>query len=361
MTILVKNFIIMITVSLTFCIGYFKPAHNWDMIAYVASAYKSDGLSSLDLLEATYSDVENEVGEEKFSAMTTGNYRADVYQDYRSLEQQLPFYTPRVLYIALIKVAGIFGLSYSVGTYFISSLFACASVLVVAVMLRQFCAPIFMLPFIVIFSGLLQLSRLSTPDAMSCFFALLALSIFLSGRSYYLALAAVFPLVRTDFFILSILLAILGFFSGRRFASTLATTVAVIFYLGVNKLMGNYGWLTIFNFSLIDRSPYPADMTMSNSLIDYIRPYFSAGWNLLNHSHGVIYVLSLYNLFYLARNAEFKITSKHWALLVSLMFVVLHLVAFPAFYDRFFTFAAIICLIFSLSSLRKFLSLEPRA
>lgn len=357
----IKNFVIMMTVLLTFYIGFFKPAYNWDMIGYVASAYKSDGFSNLDLLEATYSDVKNEVSAEKFSAMTTGDYRATVYQDYKSLEQQLPFYTPRVIYIALVKVAGIFGLSYSVGTYLVSSIFACASVLVIAVMLKQLSLPIYALPFIVVFSGLLQIARLSTADAMACFFSLAALSVFLSGKSYYLALAVLLPLVRTDFVILSVLLAFLGFFSGRRLASILAASIAVILYLGVNKLMGNYGWLTIFNFTLIGIDPYPADMIVSNSLVDYVRPYLSAGWNLVKHAHGIIYLLSLSIFFHLVRKTEFNISSMYSAVLVSLLFVVLHLVAFPVYMDRFFTFAAIICLIFIFSSIKKHLSLEQHA
>jgi hypothetical protein len=364
----------MMTVLLTFYIGFFKPAHNWDMIGYVASVYKSDGLSNLDLLEATYSDVENEVGAEKFSVMTTGDwtpsnfikedkafYRPTVYNDYKSLEQQLPFYTPRVIYIALVKVAGIFGLSYSVGTYLVSSIFACASVLVIAVMLKQLSLPIYALPFLVVFSGLLQISRLSTPDAMACFFSLAALSAFLSGRSYYLALAVLLPLVRTDFIILSVLLAFIGFFTGRRLASTLAASIAVILYLGVNKLMGNYGWLTIFNFTLIGIDPYPADIIVSNSLVDYVRPYLSAGWNLVNHSHGIIYLLSLFIFFHLVRKTEFHISSMYSAVLVSLLFVVLHLMAFPAYMHRFFTFAVIICLIFIFSSIRKLLLLKQHA
>lgn len=155
MVIIARNFIILITVALTFSIGYFKPAHNMDMIGYVASAFHADGLSGIDLLEATYSDVDSAVSEETFSTHTTlTNYRATVYQDYRSLEQQLPFYTPRVLYIGAMKLLATFGFSYSEGTYLISSIFASASVLVIAVMLKQLSLPVYLLPFIVVMSGL---------------------------------------------------------------------------------------------------------------------------------------------------------------------------------------------------------------
>ena len=188
---------------------------------------------------------------------------------------------------------------------------------------------------------------------MACFFALSALSTFLSGRPYYLAFAAVLPLVRTDFVILTILLVVCGLISGRRLAATVTGSVAVAFYLGVNKVMGNYGWLTIFNFTLIGYDPYPAEMMMSGSLLDYVRPFAADAWVLGNHVHGLIYFLAFSIWFYSRRKIEFNKKSKDYALMVSLIFVVLHLLAFSAYMDRFFTFAAAFCLMFIFSKVKK--------
>jgi hypothetical protein len=349
-----KNIIILITVAITFSIGYFKPSHNFDMIGYVASAFYFEGLSGQELSESTYTDIKKEVSEQTFSTLTTGEeYRVVVYQDYRSLEQQLPFYSPRVLYIGFMKIFNDFGISYSKSSYLVSSIFAAASVLVVAFILKQLSVSIYLLPFIVVLSGLAGLAQYSTPDAMACFFSLCALSLLLSGRLSYLAIAALLPLVRTDYIILSLLLVVCALFSKQRLYALFSGVIALITYFLVNNIMGNYGWLTIFNFTLIEIDPYPEDIIISNHLMDYIKPYLRAAWGISNNLHGLIYLLAFTIWTYSTKKNYINISNRDLAVIVCLIFVVLHMLAFPVYMDRFFTFAAIFYLIFIFSQLKK--------
>lgn len=347
-----KNVTVAIVFSLTFFMGYAKPLYNWDMITYVASAFHMDGLSGQQLSEATYDLVREEVGEERFNSLIEGDYRSVVYRDPRSLEQQLPFYTPRVFYIGAMRFLSSLGFNYAESSYLVSSLFSAASVFLVALILGQFSVSVYVLPLVVLFSGLVQLARYSTPDAMACFFALTAFYMLISGRIYYLMIAAILPLVRTDFIILSLLFSVNGVLERRKLIAVSSAFVAILLYLVVNREMGNYGWLTIFNFTLIEIDPYPKDLEFSIYWKDYLRPYISTVWNLTKHLHGLIFFLA-FALWYTAKKKDStELTLEDRSLWICLVFVVLHLLAFPVYKDRFFTSTAIIGLIYTLSKVR---------
>jgi len=348
-----KNMTVAIVLLLTFFVGYFKPLYNWDMIAYVASAFHMDGLSGQQLSDATYDLVRKEVGEERFNPLIEGDYRSAVYKDPGSLEQQLPFYTPRVFYIGAMRFLGNLGVDYAESSYLVSSLFSAASVFLVALILKQFSVSVYMLPLVVLFSGLVQLARYSTPDALACFFTLTAFYMLISGRIYYLMIAAILPLVRTDFVILSLLFSINGVLERRKLIALISVFVAILLYLVVNREMGNYGWLTIFNFTLIELDPYPKDLEFSIYWKDYLRPYISTVLNLTNHLHGLIFFLA-FALWHIAKKkVSTEMTVEDRSLWICLVFVVLHLLAFPTYMDRFFTISAIIGLIYILSKVRE--------
>ena len=125
--------------------------------------------------------------------------------------------------------------------------------------------------------------------------------------------------------------------------------VSIILYMYVNDVMGNYGWLTIFYFTLIGKNPYPANMELSVEWQNYAKPYLSVVYALLNHAHGVIYFFAITLLFGLKRRVSSLNLYNNLALsmlLISLSFLSLHLMAFPAYKGRFFVFAAVVSLIF---------------
>jgi hypothetical protein len=346
--------IIVFTVIITFSVGYLKPLHNMDMVGYVASAFHMDGLKGQELSEQTFADIENEVGSDTFDTLTAdGGYRSELYQNNRALEQHLPFYTPRVLYLESMRVLGDFGLSYSKSSYLISSFFAAASVLIIAVLLKQLNVSVYFLPFIVIFSGLITLARLSSPDAMACFFSLSALSLLIGRNMSYLIIAAVLPLIRTDFLILSLLLVIYSYLSGSKVLGIISALVAIISYLLINKVMGNYGWLTIFNFTFINTDPYPAEMVISSDWLNYIKPYVKVAITFMTHPHGIIYLVVIVLWVHLRKQVSSLNFIEHPSIIISLSFVVLHVLAFPAYWDRFFVFAAVIGLVFIFQRLGK--------
>lgn len=345
----INTLIVSSTILGVFFIGYIRPSYNWDMIGYVASAYHLDGHSGADLSALTYKAVKEEVTPSLYNELTTGDYRETVYSDPKALEQQLPFYTIRVAYVGLMRGLNAVGLPYPKASYAISAFFAGSAVLLLTLLLKKFLVPVYLLPLIVVFGGVTHLARLSTPDAIACFFSLSAIYFIKTRNNIFLLIAAALPIFRTDFLILSLLIAIYGFFKGERFKAISSIAAALILYLLINKFADNYGWLTIFNFTLIGINPYPADMQTASSLWLYFKPYLSASYQLLHHAHGIVYALGIGLLL---RGRAIVLTEDEKSIVyISLFFTALHLFAFPAYMDRFFVFAAVSILIVFTSAL----------
>lgn len=346
------NVIVLAATSLLIlALGVFKPFYNWDMIGYVASAHYMDGLRGEELSKLTYEDIRKEVGDVFFNSLVEGDYRHTVFSDHQSLEQQLPFYTIRVGYVGAARLLNKFGLGYPKSTYIISAFFAFGSALLVGLLCNFLGVSILWTPIILVSNGFTSISRLSTPDAMACFFALLTVYMILKNSRYCLLLAVILPLLRTDFVILSMLVAVYKFLSGVRGLSIVSALASLGLYAFINKSMGNYGWLTIFNFTLIGISPYPRDMVISTNPVNYLKPYLSSAYAMLMHSHGVIYVIGIFC--FINRIFNSVSTEARAALFISYLFVAAHLILFPAYMDRFFTFAATTIFVITLSAISK--------
>jgi hypothetical protein len=162
------------------------------------------------------------------------------------------------------------------------------------------------------------------------FFLLLAIYSLLTKRKLVFLVAAMLPLVRTDFILLSGLLMIYTYFRVNRFFSLFSVLLSALFYILVNKLNGNYGYLTILNFSFISGpTPYPADMVISYKLTDYLKPYILLMSDLITHSYAVILVLSLYLLW--VKPAEIKYGADFYCLFaLPFVFMIAHLLLFPS-------------------------------
>lgn len=293
--------ILIATAAAVLTYGILQPHRNWDLIAYVAAAYYKDGYRGVDLTRETYDDIKKVVSSKRFALLTTGEYRGTVFRDPSSLEQQIPFYSIRVAYIELIRLLGNTGLTYTRSTFVISAGFAALASLMLGLILSKSSVPIGMLPIVVAVTGYTDLARLSTPDSMACFFSLLGIYGLMMKERIVFLVAAILPLIRTDFILLSGLLMGCSYLQGEKIFSLLFLLVAAVFYTLVTKLHEGYGYLTLFNFAFIGSpTPYPAGIVISTRLGDYLAPYWLLFNNLIFHSHSVIYVIALY-LFWLKR------------------------------------------------------------
>lgn len=352
LTQLSRVFLTAIVSCYVFITGIAEPKMNWDMIGYVAAAYHRDGYRGAELSEKTYGNVKNHVGKFNFAALVAGDYRATVYKVPASLEQQVPMYSIRVAYVELIRAMRWVGVDYSKGTYSVSAIFAALSVVLVALLLQRAELSIWFLPFAVAFASITELSVLSTPDAMACFFSLLTIYGLSIGSRIFLLVAAMLPLVRTDYILMSLLLVFVPLGRGGRKLAVAAFLVSLLLYFAITTLNNNYGWLHIFNFVLINRVPYPAQLVPSVVISDYLDPYLRTFGTLWSKSHFAIYFVAAVLAFRI-RHELLRDTRTYIVFFVPIAFVLLHLLLFPSYENRFFAFAASLSFMAILSVLTK--------
>ncbi|EXF91324.1 hypothetical protein HK44_019330 [Pseudomonas fluorescens HK44] len=86
-------------------------------------------------------------------------------------------------------------------------------------------------------------------------------------------------------------------------------------------------------------------MALSNNLIDYIKAYARGALAFLSHPHLLVYSMGFA---FFCRNfmARKKFNDLCLVSAASLAFVILHLIIFPAYMDRFFSFPVAIILIY---------------
>lgn len=350
---LFNRIIIIVTAFFVFFVGILWPYYNFDMIGYVASSYYKDGLRGIELSEKTYNDIKNEVSKEMFETLTKkpDGYIDTVYNNPSSLEQHIPLYSIRVAYIELMRTMKIFGISYPKATYYISAFFSSVSVIILGFLLIRSNLPMFTLPVIVLTTGYSDIAKLSTPDALACFFSLAAIILSLNRKKMVFLVSALLPLMRTDLLILSILLMLHWFLNSEKLYSLISLGFSTLIYFILNFLNGNYGWITLFNFTFIGISPFPADITISNRINDYLWPYINTLVVLQNIPQLLIYFLSIYLLVpkVLNKKAPEGVCE---LFVIPLSYVVIHLALFPVYDNRFFAFSSSI-MFFGLLNLLK--------
>lgn len=353
--------IVMVCVGWVFRVGLVGPDHsgfNWDMIGYVASLYKQDGFSGEKLSNAVFSDVEKEVGSSDLAKLTDGasecrqvpcpgakSYRWTVYADPVSLEQNVPFYSIRIIYLASVRALSNFVHSYSRASILCSAVFASLCVFSIALILDNFRISQLYLPVIVFVSGLSALARISSPDALACLLSLLCGYALLKRSRLAFLLIIVLPLARTDFVILSLLFSICSFCLLSHWMSVCAVLISVVLMFVDNQMNDHYGFVRIFNFALININPYPAEMANSTNISDYFRAYISGASETLNSRNFLVYLFTVL-FFALDIFRRRVLRDMDWLLLSSLGFVVFHLILFPHYLERFFVFPVIVSTIF---------------
>jgi hypothetical protein len=240
-----------------------------------------------------------------------------------------------------MRALKVFGVGYPQATCLISAFFAALSVIALGRVISTGGIPFMAFPVAVIASGYGHLSQLSTPDALTCFFSLWAMYCLLQQQKLVFVISALLPLMRTDSIVLSALLMAYSFRRGEKLLSCVSLLLSLAAYVLVNKWHGNYGLLTVFNFYFMQLSPFPAEMAISHRFSDYLPPYITNFRELLlaPGAQTLIYLLCIYVLIKHRDEAK-KFAALHVFLTIPLCFIVLRLLAFPNYEERFFTFPA---------------------
>lgn len=325
--------------------GVSNAKYNWDVIGYVSTIHYENGFRGSDLSLVTYDDIRKEVSAERFDELTLGSdYSRIVFEDPAALEQHVPFYRIRFLYTSLVQTfANVLGVTLTKSSVLVSALFTAMCVVMLGALLLQQKISVWTLPIIVLLSGIIRLGKLSTPDSMAAFIMLAATYTFIRGTSFTLAICLIIPLVRTDFVIFSLLLIALSSYPKSSLIKLSCVLGNIVSVAAINHWSGNYGWLTIFNFTLIEITPYPLQLTASTSIWDYLEAYRKGLFTVATAYETYIAVGAVAGGFYKIKPPQ------PLALVAALLMlgVALHFLAFPAFFTRFyFAHIAILCIVY---------------
>lgn len=356
----IRLLLLILPAWLVLLFGLKHPLYNWDMIGYVAAAYYKEGYRGAELHHRTYTDIKNAAKEEDFIALTKGLYRETVFKSPESLEQHVPFYSIRTLYITCMQLLKKCHISYSKATYFLSAFFTALSVLVLGKIFLAKKISMFVLPVAVLLLNFAALARLSTPDTMACFFSLLTCYLLLSEKKVGYFIAAVLPLIRTDFVLLPLCLSGYAYRKKNKSVAFLIGATAVILMLFIHHWHNSYRWVTLFNFTLFEYMPYPAKLVPSVEFGQYLHAYLRGFKGFLMHPHALIYFIALYCFFCTsAQLGKEVVKEKHGKdkaigrdthaeqerekdnfllLILPLLFVATHLLLFPHYLERWFIF-----------------------
>ncbi|KYG64751.1 hypothetical protein AZI86_11125 [Bdellovibrio bacteriovorus] len=328
---------------LLFVTGVVTPQYNWDIIGYTAASYFQDGLRGEDLRAKTYQEISRVLPEQKYRDLTElGEYRRTVATDPTALEEHMPFYTIRMAYIGVVRSfeQGL-NISAPTATFYTAAFFAGCTFFALGLLYTFHGVWMLLLFFIAtLFSGFLDLAQLSSPDSMAAFFSILCLLLNKKNSRWIVVPLTILPFIRTDFIILAGIFGLLELRRARFANFFLYILPPLLGYFAVNSLNENYGYLKIFNFTLIQIDPHPKSMGIEVSLFPYLNAYLNCLADFIRHKH--FWIFAGYFIIWWRNYKNKGDTYQQREFIVIFGFVLLHLLLFPAYYQRFFSWCAAI-------------------
>ncbi len=329
-----------------------NPYHNWDMIGYVASAESYQNNDIYVVHGNTYNALKLHVPENKFKELinSSSEYRNTIFMSADSLDQQLPYYQIRVLYIQLINLLSRIEIPKYYSTHFISAVSVFVSLILISHILFSNLNAHFIFSFTPIALanfGVLAVARCSTPDALAFLCSTIVFLLFLSKKHlFFLVVLPMLVLVRTDLIILTIAFSLYYIMIDRKYASyyIVSLITSLFIYLGVNSYFGNYGWHTIFYVTLIERITNPEGIIFKVSLYEYFHSLYKGLGGALTSFSFITYFLSSLVIFiyHIKKSFIFEVfsTPNKYSLeiihYINIAFFIGHFILFPVVWDRFF-------------------------
>ena len=226
-----------------------QPHYTWDLLGYVGCSV--DSTDPRDIQRASFDAIRTTVSDEDIRV--DNPYRVDVAANPYHFTEQLPFYSIKPIYIALIRALHRTGMPFQKAAVAISA----ASSFVLALLLWYWlgaylaglplvaaCALIMLSP------NILVLSRWTTPDCLATTIAAIGLYLILERKSYFWGSSALLldVWVRTDALVLAgIVFAVLLLCRRLDTAQFLALSILALgSYFTINHFGGNYGWPALF-------------------------------------------------------------------------------------------------------------------
>jgi hypothetical protein len=347
-------------------VGYKRPFYNWDMLAYMAIILRHEHTDFEHVHAGVYSTIQHQLPSDAYRDLVDGDlhYRRSMAASAAQFEMILPFYLVKPLYTWLVFVF------YKLGTPLIQATIL-PSVLgyvllggLLFVWVRKYLSGIYawlFTTFLMLSSFVWELSRYSTPDAVSAFLMMGALFSLVERKSPILVFLCLFlaVLARLDNIIPAFFLLVLGRFYGRgevewrRGGFSLMTAMLVALFFFVTTPLSSYGWNPFY---------YPTFMKWLNLSYAYQPAFRPTDYFTLAISHlmgGLFYTYIFLFLalgvlaFYSYRNKTFfPLSFEQKLLLAILLSMGVRFILQPVIADRFFVPYYLLVILLFLRKLR---------
>jgi hypothetical protein len=285
-----------------------QPTYTWDLLGYIGSSVTSSDPEVI--YRETFAAVQ---GIRSNKGIQLENpYRVDVAANPFHFAEQLPLYSIKPAYIALLKTIHRFGVPYPKSAVLISagSNFALAILLwfwlsayLDGLILFVACSLTMLSP------NLLIISRWATPDALATFVAASGLYLILGRKKYFWgsSLLVLDIWIRTDSIVLVGIVMLVLLLGGRlellQFVSLSALALASYFVIG--HYSGDYGWTVLFHNSFLGGVTTPGETTLHVSLKMYLVQVVKGVYLLLVDGSFALYALLVWLALWLRRSSAY--------------------------------------------------------
>jgi hypothetical protein len=271
-----------------------QPTYSWDLLGYIGSSV--DSSDPQVIYRETFAAIQP-IRSNK-GIQLENPYRVDVAANPFHFAEQLPLYSIKPAYVALLKALHRVGLPYPKSAVVIS-----ASSNFLLAMLLWFWLSAYLEGFILfgvctlimLSPNLLELSRWATPDALATLVAAAGLYLILARQKYFWgsALLTLDVWIRTDAVVLAgivmFVLLLRGNLDFLRFASLSVLALASYFVIG--HYSGDYGWSVLFYNSFVSGQPTPGESVFHVSLGMYLKQVVKGLYLLLTDGNFALYTL----------------------------------------------------------------------
>jgi len=334
---------VVLSAALLIWAGFADPLCNWDLVGYTACALELRGTPDSSIREETFGLLERSVPPVAYQDLTSSTpVRIARATDDESLLQHLPFYRIRFVYVALLAGLSGIGLNPLQAASAISTAAALAALLLLLRLVpgarTPWCAAAVVLGSLG--TGLVEVARHATPDALGAFFVVACSAMFLRRRKAMLIMLPLCVTVRTDLLLFVLPLHAYAFarlpFSRIPTALSAASSLALAF---LPHLAGGYGWGTTFEYTFLRQDAYPALLSGSVTPAAYLSVLRSSVASIPHSETWVFLFVAVLVLGMSAKpnpGAGTLVSDARFVLAAAGLSALIHFLVFPAAWPRFF-------------------------
>lgn len=305
------------------------------MINYLSVIIDRD--ADAELVEAVRREISGNVSGDVFTSLEAASFTGMMLADEEILIQHLPFFQQRFGYIALIQVVGAISGSLLQGMIIVSAASATLIAVVAGIYTMRFGAlAVFGMMLLMPYLSVINAGRSLSPDAPAALFFLLFASAI--GRRPVVAclLGGIMVSIRPDYIVFATMLVAMAFFFKRiQLKNAVLSILLAVLALAYSKLgFEGYSHLKLFHYTLISLDMFPATMTVSTDIGDYVRAYIGGVYGIVFGEYMLLYVL-IVTVIFCCRGA-LKDNEELLLGLAAVAMIAVHFLLLPAGFDRFY-------------------------